>query len=841
MNVWCHLPTITNRRFALRIAGLLLLSVALITTLFFANISNFANAAPGTNKTINFQGRLLTASGASVPDGHYNIQFKIYQDGTGTAAGNPDGELQWTETYINNGSNGGVEVKNGYLSVNLGSVTPFGTSVDWNEDTLWLSMNVAGASPACTTFNTSPCGADGEMLPMKRLTATPYAINSGMLNGKTADNFIQLAQGVQADASTNTSSIHINKTGTGNIVQLQNAGTDVFTVNQNGDLALGSNADKSISIDVSTANTAGRQLSLTAGAGGSGTGADGGDLLLQGGAAGGTNGNGGDIAINAGAKTGTGTDGTIAIGTANTSSVIIGADGSATASTTTIQAKNAVSINTNGTTRATFSDTTNTVYFGNGVSASAPNNFTIQGTNSSTTAVAGGSLTVQGGNATTGDANGGNVTIAGGTGSGTGANGLVVLTTPTFSTVNNDANCYTGGANVADDCTIALTSVNNSSAIIVGFSETDHTATLPDPTILTAGRVMYIMASGNTEAFTLAVNGGGANNEITMRANSALTLLWNGSDWVSAGGSNSTTLQDAYTNATNTSTGPEIVLSNNPSANGLTIRDSATTPVAGTLLNVKNSSDTSLFSVNDNLADGIQNIQVGDGTGNGPVTVFTLDKSDTAPTITDQALLGSMYYDTTLGQVQCYEAEGWGACGSSPDTFVSMSPEFANTVVNGPGIGTFKSDFCSDTLNINGGTSPDPAVCGTDETYNFYSWTSTEGSAQTRSLYVTYQLPENFKEFVPESVSLMGRTDSIDASVTYQLYRKDSTGALTACGTTVNVSTGNQTSWQKGATAGNLASCNFEAGDSIMIKINVTAFDDANAYVSDLKFAFSNK
>ena len=172
MTVWCHLPTIFKRRLALRTAGLLTLCVALITTLVFANVSH---ASTGVNQTLSFQGRLLSSSGAVVPDGHYNIQFKIYQDGDGTTAGDTGGTLKWTESYVNDGGTSGVEVKDGFFSVNLGSLNAFGTQVDWNQDTLWLSMNIAGSSTSCTTFGGSGCTADGEMLPMKRITSTPYA------------------------------------------------------------------------------------------------------------------------------------------------------------------------------------------------------------------------------------------------------------------------------------------------------------------------------------------------------------------------------------------------------------------------------------------------------------------------------------------------------------------------------------------------------------------------------------------------------------------------------------------------------------------------------------------
>lgn len=183
--MWCHLPTIFKRRHVLRAAALIALCVGITTTLFFNAPSH---AAPGVNQVIGFQGRLLSASGGVVPDGTYNIQFKIYQDGTGQAAGDPDGSLKWTETYTS-GTGGGIAVKNGYFSVDLGSRTPFGSSIDWNQDTLWLSMNIAG-SAACTTFG-SDCTADGEMLPMKRIDSVPYAMNAGTVGGKSASDLIQ--------------------------------------------------------------------------------------------------------------------------------------------------------------------------------------------------------------------------------------------------------------------------------------------------------------------------------------------------------------------------------------------------------------------------------------------------------------------------------------------------------------------------------------------------------------------------------------------------------------------------------------------------------------------------
>jgi hypothetical protein len=1021
---------------------LLALIVAFTTTQFFATP---AQAESGVNQTINFQGRLSSKTGGALPDGYYNIQFKIYQDGAGNAVGNPGGTLKWSEAYVNNGNNEGVLVRNSMFSVNLGSATPFGTSVDWNQSTLWLSLNVAGSAANCSSFGAAGCGADGEMIPMKRITASPYALNAGAVGGKTAENFIQMAQGVQTDASANTSSIFINKTGTGNLVQLQSAGSNVFSVTNRGDLEFGNGDTRAIYIGNAADNTTGNNLVVHAGYGGSGAGSMGGGLFLQGGAAGGDNAEGGSVAITGGVGSGTSKDGSVYIGASDTDAVIIGSQGlasgnqailigdtntaggttnikigngaNAEAGTTAIQAKDEVTISANGTTRATFNqndttlsgnvvikanggnasgtfqvqnaagesvlkvDTTNnsvavgSIKLGSGTAgattsslwnsdaqavnsyndsepinlgttfksdvdglvtgvkfyspaganaagtdvgklwactnancslaeggtqlaavtfpadatagwktatfstpvqisantyyvvtylsnagiyhatsnyflndrnnaplhamktsvttngsfksnegAAFPSNtfngtnywvdvafqqqsnvdtiksdnslvitsdgsvsvgsgsgaLNLQGSSVAISAANGGNVSLQGGTATIGNQNGGNVVLKGGAGSGTGTSGLVVLNTPTFSTITNDANCYTGGALVASNCTVTNSTVNDASAVLVGFNAPGKTASLPDPGNATAGRILYLMAAGDSANFTLLVNGGGAGNSIEMRPNTTATLLWNGTDWTASGATNMTPLE---------------YLS--------------------------------------------QDGQVNIGDGQGDPTLLTVDKAAAAPVTGDhEALLGSMYYDTTKGTLQCYESEGWGNCSASPDTFVSLSPEYANAVVNGTGTGTMSTDLCSDALNINDGSSSQPTICGTNETYNFYNWTSPSATAQTRSLYVTYQLPSNFKEFVDDSVSLTARTDNAKASVEYQLY-KNSTSGLTACGTAMAVSAGPQTTWQKQTAS--TANCNFAAGDSIVFRVTLSASANANAYVSTLGFAFSNQ
>ncbi len=234
--------TIINR-ISLMLVFLIIASSVSIGYLFFKKGDPKIHNSIGVNEQINYQGRLLTNTGAVVPDGTYNVEFKIYQDGDGVLGGG-DETIKWTETRTGGNK---VLVKNGYFSVYLGAVTAFGSNVDWNQDTLWLSINIGGTG--------SPSW-DGEMTPFTRFSSTPYALNSKALGGLTADNFVKLAQGVQADASTTNSSIFINKTGaTSNILQFQKNAVDVFTVGNTGATLFRNSADSTTAFQVQKSNS----------------------------------------------------------------------------------------------------------------------------------------------------------------------------------------------------------------------------------------------------------------------------------------------------------------------------------------------------------------------------------------------------------------------------------------------------------------------------------------------------------------------------------------------------------------------------------------------------------
>ena len=144
-----------------------------------------------TSSTLNFQARLLNSSGSLVSDGTYNIEFKIFDassssgSGQGSCAG--DSNCLWVETRT--GANK-VTLINGYFSVNLASITAFG-SINWDQE-MWLTMNIGGTG--------SPSW-DGEMTPRIKLTAVPYAFRAGTALGVASNN--------TSSASTNSANVSV--------------------------------------------------------------------------------------------------------------------------------------------------------------------------------------------------------------------------------------------------------------------------------------------------------------------------------------------------------------------------------------------------------------------------------------------------------------------------------------------------------------------------------------------------------------------------------------------------------------------------------------------------------
>jgi len=77
-------------------------------------------------RMLSYQGRLTDSLGNPVPDGNYQLTFRLYQQETG-------GTPFWTEAQT-------IMVRNGLFSALLGAVTPITSLPD--AGTVWLSLQV---------------------------------------------------------------------------------------------------------------------------------------------------------------------------------------------------------------------------------------------------------------------------------------------------------------------------------------------------------------------------------------------------------------------------------------------------------------------------------------------------------------------------------------------------------------------------------------------------------------------------------------------------------------------------------------------------------------------------
>lgn len=95
--------------------------------------------------TMSYQGVLTNDAGQPLPDGSYNLTFRLYATAIGGAA-------VWVETQNS------VALSKGVFAVTLGSSTPLSLSFD---NPLWLGISV---------------GTDPELSPRTALAAAPYAL-----------------------------------------------------------------------------------------------------------------------------------------------------------------------------------------------------------------------------------------------------------------------------------------------------------------------------------------------------------------------------------------------------------------------------------------------------------------------------------------------------------------------------------------------------------------------------------------------------------------------------------------------------------------------------------------
>jgi len=258
--------------------------------------------------------------------------------------------------------------------------------------------------------------------------------------------------------------------------------------------------------------------------------------------------------------------------------------------------------------------------------------------------------------------------------------------------------------------------------------------------------------------------------------------------------------------------------------------------------------DIDNLSVVQQNSSGTQNVgtlRLGGAQSQG-LTLLTLDTYAGTPfTGTNATLAGSMYYDTTALKIQCYDGSAWGACGAAPNSIVTLTPEYAGAVLNGVtpnNVGTMTSDFCATSGALTVGT-----LCGSGDARNFYKWTSPQtGALNEYDIYVTYKLPTTFKAFASDTtMTLTARTDNTtNGIVTLEVYKAVTGGSpsITACGTETDITTsGGANVWSTVAGNGTETTCGFVGGNNVIFKIRAKAKSNANVYIENLNFTYTNQ
>lgn len=195
-----------------------------------------AIAAPGINKTINFQGKITNPNGTNVTDGNYEFDFALYTVSSG-------GSATWTETV-------NLDVADGIFQHNLGSSTALPGSVDFNTDNIYLGIQ----------FNND---AAGEMSPRIRFTASPYSFNADNLDGMDASAFVQLSPG---SPQTGFIDVSGNITSGATMIATTSLQAPLLDTASAVALAIGTNNATAISLNQNVAVAASKTLTVTSAA-----------------------------------------------------------------------------------------------------------------------------------------------------------------------------------------------------------------------------------------------------------------------------------------------------------------------------------------------------------------------------------------------------------------------------------------------------------------------------------------------------------------------------------------------------------------------------------------------
>lgn len=205
----------------------------------------------------------------------------------------------------------------------------------------------------------------------------------------------------------------------------------------------------------------------------------------------------------------------------------------------------------------------------------------------------------------------------------------------------------------------------------------------------------------------------------------------------------------------------------------------------------------------------------------GSVALFTADTDN------NKVIIGS-----AVNGIE-FSANGIVLSGTARGTDrLTVSAEYPGLTFRGDGssnIGNLTSDFCSQPLGINA------TACSTGVATNYYQWTTAETAAQDYDLYFKLRYPDRagasnaggVTAFTMDGFVTSTSTDSVSATI----FK-----GATTCGT-YNIATTNNT-WTTTSMSAAFATCDFTAGEEMIIRIRLTAGENNFARVGDIALTY---
>lgn len=214
--------------------GVLFVFFIVFTTSLFLHIPA-AQAAQTTPYKMPFQGRLTDAKGNVVPDGLYNIKFRLMSAASG-------GSNLWQADRVYTGSGTGdhrVQVTNGLFSVQLGDTATgvgdptLNPSVFNTQTNATVYLEIELPTPATTRCASVSCGIFTElpMTPRQLVSAAAYAMNADTIDGIDGAALAQLSTNQTFTGNNTFTGTFTQQKTSATAFRVQNAGgTNVLLV-----------------------------------------------------------------------------------------------------------------------------------------------------------------------------------------------------------------------------------------------------------------------------------------------------------------------------------------------------------------------------------------------------------------------------------------------------------------------------------------------------------------------------------------------------------------------------------------------------------------------------------